>query len=117
MTDLFVPWRGDKVARACVIVMLSLFHIGFLARLDRVIRNRLVLAGTLYVAGSLGVEMITGVYVSDHGMDALYAMGFVTAEETLEMLGISVALVSLIEYLTVRYGTVRMALLPQTPSS
>ena len=80
------------------LLVLACSYFRFLMVIQPAVRNPIVLAGVLYVAGALGVEMVEGYYHEAYGYTATYAM-IVAVEETLEMLGILVFLQALFRYL------------------
>ncbi|MBD2306296.1 hypothetical protein H6G17_12315 [Chroococcidiopsis sp. FACHB-1243] len=73
----------------------------FLSHLPTQTRRLFLLAGSLYVSGTLGMEMIGGYYSSliNDRNNIIYAV-IVTIEESLEMLGIAVFIYSLLHYIS-----------------
>lgn len=73
----------------------------FLKHLPAQTRRLFLLAGSLYVSGTLGIEMIGGYYSStiDGENNFIYAI-IVTIEESLEMLGIAIFIYSLLHYIS-----------------
>jgi hypothetical protein len=71
----------------------------FFRRLDRSVRRPLLFGFVLYGFGAIVVEMLGGLWSSAHGKDALYFIGFVTLEETLEMLGAALLFYSVLSHL------------------
>lgn len=89
----------------CVAVAtVGVLYLGFLTRLPAESRWLFVLAGTLYVGGALGIEMLESRYQYVHGTwkDLPYAL-LVGVEETLEMSGITLFIYAIASYLA-RYG-------------
>jgi hypothetical protein len=100
----------DWVVPAGVAVgVFGLVYLPFLAHLPPRPRWRFLAAGAIYVTGALGMELPLGYWTERHGNDNLgYALiDFV--EESLELLGVSLFLVALVEYLGAR---VRVTLVP-----
>ncbi len=90
-------WVVPGTAFASVI---GLLYVRFLIDLAPVTRWQVLVAAALYVGGAVGMEMISGAYVSAHGVDTpAYAIGLVTLEELLEMLGMSLFCYTLVSYL------------------
>jgi hypothetical protein len=58
----------------------------------------------------LGVESLGALYAETHGRRNLAYGVFTTVEETLEMIGMSVAVLALLEYLRDCIGPVRFAI-------
>ena len=73
----------------------------FLGHLPTQTRRLFLLSGSLYVSGTLGMEMIGGYYASliNNRNDIIYAV-IVTIEESLEMLGVAVFIYSLLHYIS-----------------
>lgn len=73
----------------------------FLNHLPAQTRCLFLLAGSLYISGTLGMEMIGGYYYSliNGQQNIIYAV-IVTIEESLEMLGIAVFIYSLLHYIS-----------------
>jgi len=91
------------VPGALAVVALGLVYLPFLIRLPAPTRARIVLAGTLYVGGALGFEMLNAAVVSARGSDTGILVGLVTqGEETLEMLGATVLVFALLAHFGVR---------------
>jgi hypothetical protein len=83
---------------ALFVLAVFLRMLKLLRDLDRQTRQRFLVAGAVYVAGALGMEMIGGAYTSASGGDFYYA--FAIVEETLEMVGILLFLHALLCYVT-----------------
>jgi hypothetical protein len=83
-----------------VVLAIGVAYIPFLFRLPRDIRRLIVIAGSLYVSGALGVELIEGWYYAAHDEteDLVYEL-LVTFEESLEMLGTIVFCYALLLFL------------------
>ena len=71
----------------CVLICLLLF-LGFL------------IAGTIFVSGALGMEMVDGYYASLYSQENIIYKLLTTIEEFLEMLGIVVFIYALLSYIT-----------------
>jgi len=77
-------------------------------------RNGLVLAGIVFVTGALGFEMIAGgvsIFVATPGMTQSLAFSLcILCEETLEMLGVALALRTCLRHLTQRSGSMNVTI-------
>lgn len=84
-----------------IFVLLCLLAFwGFLCVLPKKTRHLFLIAGAIYVAGSLGMEMINGYYASLFGKwNIVYAI-ITTLEECFEMLGIAVFIYALLSYMS-----------------
>lgn len=82
----------------CVIGFVAL--VPFLRRLPARVRNLMILSAVLFLGGAIGMEMIGGKMMSDHGGDVTvlpYRLA-ATAEEGLEGLGVLLFIYSLLLY-------------------
>ncbi len=86
-----------------VVIALACLFVPFLRRLPRSIARRLVIAGVVFVAGALGMEMVGGCIVTQHGTDAMHESALYAlieiCEEALEMLGVLILLDALLRCL------------------
>ena len=82
-----------------VLLLLVVFW-QFIQSLPKKIRNLFLIAGTIYVTGAIGVEMIGGYHSQAYGEDnPLYSL-ITTIEESMEMFGIIVFIHALLSYMT-----------------
>ncbi|MBI4002922.1 MAG: hypothetical protein HY348_14220 [Nitrospira defluvii] len=88
------------IVGAAFVALVGVLYLGFLRRLPGPTRWVFVAAGTLYVGGAIGVEMLESwhQYVSHSWKDMSYAL-MVGVEETLEMSGIAVFIYGRLSYL------------------
>lgn len=63
-------------------------YLGFLRALPTATKRMFVIAGMLYVAGALGIEIFGGKVASQGEMDSMFYAVLVAVEEGLEMFGI-----------------------------
>ncbi|WP_017020163.1 hypothetical protein [Aliivibrio fischeri] len=97
---LYFAW---VIPYAVLLVIFALIYFKFLFRLPSTTRNRLILAGVIYVSGALVMELIGGKIAEQHGTDALvYAISY-SIEETLEMLGIAVLIYTATTYISEQF--------------
>jgi hypothetical protein len=104
---LYYPWIVIGLA---VSVAVAAASRRFLVSLPPRTRWTVVLAAIIYLAGALGVESLGALYAETHGRRNLAYGVFTTVEETLEMIGMSVAVLALLEYLRDCIGPVRFAI-------
>ncbi len=91
------------------VVAVGLSYLRFLAHLPAVTRRLFLVAGSLYVGGVLGVEMMGAHWDSLYGQANLgYAM-IVAVEEMLEMAGIVVFLYALCSYIEQDMKEIRLS--------
>ena len=101
---LFFSWI---IPAAVVVVLLGVAYIPFLRALPRRIALRFLLAGTIYVGGAVVMELPLGHWTAQHGTDNL-GYGLIDAlEEALEMLGLNLFLLTLLDHLAERGWAVR----------
>ena len=81
--------------------IIGLMYLRFVASLPRGTRYQFILAGTLYVGGALGIEMVGANQHSLYGGNTLMGWNLYTLEESLEMFGIVVFIYSLVSYMNV----------------
>lgn len=106
---LYYTWVVPYGAAA---LAFALAYVRFLTRLPPKTARLFVLAGSTYVAGAVGLEMVGGWYLSaqvDQHRDGIFIV-LQTIEEGLEMFGIVVFLYALAEYLTVQFGSITLGL-------
>lgn len=82
-----------------VVLVLAAFYVRFIFRLPSLTRIQFILAACLYVGGALGVEMTGGYYAANFGEDNITYSLITTLEESLELIGVSLFVFSLLQYL------------------
>ena len=86
------------IPAAGILAVLAVIYTPFLRALDPRSRMRLVIAGAIYVGGALVMELPLGNWAEQHGTDGL-GYGLIDwVEETMEMVGASLALVALVAH-------------------
>lgn len=109
---LYFTWVVPAVVGAA---MFALLLIPFLKSLDGETRMTWIAAGTLYVSGAVGVEMIGGAYLSDQNFGTFQYEVITTIEELLEILGIVLFIHGILRYIDRSHGTIQFGLLPGAP--
>jgi hypothetical protein len=87
-----------------LVAIIFVAYLPFLFHLPPVFAGLFVLSGAIFVGGAIGMEMISGKYIDEHGRDLIYRL-LTTVEESMEMLGAWLFLYSLMKYLTRRAGS------------
>jgi hypothetical protein len=101
---LFFSW---VVPAAILVLVLGLSYLRFLRHLPRRTAIRFLIAGTLYVGGAVVMELPLGYWTEKHGSHNL-GYGLIDAvEETLEMVGINLFNLWLIDHLADKSVTLR----------
>jgi hypothetical protein len=101
---LYYPW---VIPGAIFAIVVAASFARFLLRLTPVTRTLFIVAGAIYVAGTLGVETLTARLDFEYGAaDPAYVVA-ATIEETLEMAGIIIFLHALVRHLRILVGADR----------
>lgn len=107
---LFFAW---VIPYGLAVLLLGLVYLRFVWRLPARVRALIFLAGGLYVAGALGMEIVGGEYLDWHGgeRDVIFAL-MATVEETLEMVGLAVFVLALLTYIHASLGGIDLRIAP-----
>jgi len=81
-----------------IILILFIYFFKFLLSLPIIFRKKFILAGAIYLAGAIVMEMIGGKFVEMYTKENFIYSMLATVEESFEMLGIIIFIRSLIEY-------------------
>jgi hypothetical protein len=84
---------------AIFVLLTALAYLKFLLHLPRKTRDLFLLAGSIYVGGALGMEMVCGYYADTVGQRNLIYGLMVSVEEILEMVGVIVFIYALLSYI------------------
>ncbi len=93
-----------------LLVVLAAYFTPFLMHLPAETRMRFVAAGLVFVGGAVGVEMVAGAYVEEHGKKGVEYVGLTMLEEILEMTGVILFIRALLLYLGKSLQHVRIEL-------
>jgi hypothetical protein len=88
------------IVGAIFVVVFLLVFGRFVLCLPVNIKKLFFIAGTIYVAGSLGVETIGGYYHHQYGAGSIFYVLLTTIEELLEMMGIVIFIYALLMYMS-----------------
>lgn len=95
---LYFAW---VIPGAAFVLICLLAFLQFLTHLSAKTRRLFLIAGTLFVGGALGMEMVGGYHWYHYGgQNTMYDILVVTIEEFLEMLGIVVFIYALLSYIS-----------------
>jgi hypothetical protein len=103
---LYFSW---VVPAGVIVLLLGLAYLPFLRHLPQKTRRRFVVAGLLYVGGALVMELPLGLWVERVGRDHLGYALIDWVEETLEIFGATLFLLSLLGHLREHHGELRVA--------
>jgi hypothetical protein len=98
---LYYPW---VIPGAALVAGIGCLFLRFFWHLPRRTRCLFFLAGVVFVSGSIGVEMYSGVQADLSGEENLDYALVVTIEEFLEMLGVVVLIRATLEYIESNLG-------------
>jgi len=90
------------LAFAPLLVLGGLAFLPFLFRLPRDIARRMVVSGAVYVGGAYGMELVGGYIASTSGVHGRGYLAEVVVEETLEMVGLTLFVLVLIDLLALQ---------------
>lgn len=93
---LYFSW---VIPAAALLLVLGIVYLKFLAHLPAPFRRRFVLCGGIYVAGAVGMELPLGWWTEREGTNNLGYALIDHVEEGLEMLGVNLFLLALLDYL------------------
>jgi hypothetical protein len=109
----YFPW---VVPALIFVAMVGLCYVPFLISLPRRTAILFLSAGATYVMGAVGMDMVGGVIVEQHGMESIGHTFAQAMEELLEMLGIVIFLYALLEYIRQQVGSLRISLATEQTS-
>ena len=89
---------------------ISEMYLKFLIDLPSKFRLLFVLSGATFVLGALVFEMLGGRYIEINNDENITYAIICTFEELLEMLGISIFLYTLLNYIVIKYGGIIISL-------
>jgi len=91
-----------------LLILFAISYLRFFLHLPLKFRWLFILSAGLYVGGALGLEMVGASYTDVHGTDNLVYAFLATVEESLEMLGMSMFLFALLDYIAENYNQVKL---------
>ena len=100
-----------------LLVLLGAAYRRFFLHLAPSDRLRFSVAGTLYVSGAIGMELVGGRHAELYSTQNFAYAVITTVEETLEMAGAIALLYALLHHAAARFGTVNVRVRPATRSS
>ena len=90
-----------------LVLILGLFFLRFLLFLPMTTRRNFLLAGTIYIGGAIGLELVGGWYAESHGKENMTYSMIATIEESFEMVGLILFIRELLKYFEDKYKEVR----------
>ena len=104
---LSFPWIIP--ASLLVIVFLIKFR-KFIFSLPAKIKTLFILAGTVYVLGAIGVEIVGGYLADSYGLESIYYLIVSITEELMEMFGVVIFINALLIYIKTKFSKLNIAL-------
>jgi hypothetical protein len=90
------------------IVLLAVLFFSFLKNLPSRARVGFLVSASIYLGGAIGMELVGGTYVSQNGMENFNFNLLATLEESLEMLGASMFVRTLLTYISDSFKSLRL---------
>jgi hypothetical protein len=109
---LFFAW---VIPAGALLLLMAFLYREFLFSLPALTRDQFILAALLFASGALGVELVSGWYLSVRGDSFTYEL-IGALEEALEFLGIITFLTALLAHLGRTAGEVRVQIAPDAPT-
>jgi hypothetical protein len=103
---------GWVIPAAILVGLLGIAYLRFLAALPPRSRRGFVVAGLFYVGGALGVELVLGWWTDRIGDQNFGYAAIDWVEESMEMIGVTLFLLCLLEHLGGASGELRVSLTP-----
>jgi hypothetical protein len=103
-------YYGWVAPYAVAVIVFVVAYLRFLIRLPRNTAMLFVLAGSVYVGGAIGFEIIGGLQAAQHGTLNVPYVITQSIEEIMEMSGILVFLYALTSYAQQRFGVIELRL-------
>lgn len=88
------------IPASILVVIFGLTFSKFLMALPPKTKRLFLIAGTVFVAGALGLEMVSGVYADGSDSDNIVMAALTSIEELMEMLGIVIFIYALLAYIS-----------------
>ena len=107
-SDLGIFYFAWIIPAMAGVALLGLLFLGFLSRLPSPTRWSFIIAGSLYLGGAIGIEMLGGREAELHSFENLTYQLFAHLEESLEMAGIILFIHTLLRYLAEQYPEIRL---------
>ena len=111
---LYFTW---VIPGAAFVLLIGAAYLGFLADLPAKTRRLFLVAGTTFVGGALGIEMVAGLFAQSYGGGDMRYIMISTVEELLEMVGIVVFIYALMSYMGTHFEGVQIRIGEEKPGS
>ncbi len=88
-------------------IVLLLTYLRFIMALPARTRKLFILAGSIFVSGAIGFEMLSGIIAASYNTNTIFYALLTTGEELLEMIGIALFNYALLDYHVNQHGELR----------
>ena len=92
------------------LLIFTLAYLRFLFYLPQKTKYLFIIAGIIYVAGALGMEMVGGIIYEMYGRHNIYYAIEYTIEESLEMIGIVIFIYALMDYICKNISSITLVI-------
>jgi hypothetical protein len=93
-----------------VVLILAVLFFRFWWNLPPQTRIHFLIAAAMFLGGAVGLELVEGQHGEIYGVETLTYIALVTAEESLEMLGVIVFIKALFSYISATFGALEFRL-------
>jgi hypothetical protein len=104
---LYFSW---VIPAGILVTILGISYLRFLAHLPKKTRLQFIVAGGIYVTGALVMELPLGYWTEQQGSQNFVYAAIDLVEESMEILGVTLFLLSLVEYMQTRTWTIGFSL-------
>lgn len=110
---LYFSW---VIPAAIVVALVGASYLRFLQHLPPATRARFLLAGAIYVGGAVGMELPLGYWTERYGSNNFVYGAIDWVEESMEILGVTLFLLALVDYLGARRACLAFPAPPAGPA-
>ncbi|WP_434042572.1 MULTISPECIES: hypothetical protein [Sorangium] len=107
--EVLKPILSWVIPAVVVVAVFALAYRRFLAHFPRDTRNRFLLSGGIYVTGALVLELPLGYWTEQAGSNNVVYGLIDFVEQSMEMLGVNLFLLSLVDHLGVQGWTIGLS--------
>ncbi len=102
---LYFAW---VVPYGILLLLFALSYLRFIIRLPAPTRTLFISAGTLFITGAIGIEIISAREADMHGTETIMYSSLYTIEELFEMIGIAIFCYAILRHIEAEYGHIRL---------
>lgn len=105
-----VAWMLFALVIAAVFIVLTIYGLYFLKGIEKRTRTRLLIAGGVFFAGAIGIDMLTGALLPGGDIASMAYILSMAVEEMLEMTAVIMMLDALLAYVEKQFRSVTIAI-------